>query len=394
MKEATDIRRVKVCQLCAVDFTLKNFLLPLIDAMRDRGWDVQAVCSDGPFTKDLRLQGYFIKTISVSRSMNPFVAVVTLFRLMRFFRQEQFDVLHVHTPVAALLGRLAAWLTRIPVVVYTAHGFYFHEDMPYFKYRFFVALERIAGWWTDLLFTQSFEDARSAVTEKIMSENQVTVIGNGVQVTRFDPSQISSRSTIRASMDIPVDAYVVGFIGRQVREKGVVEFLEVAKALGPLYPNLYFLLIGERLSSDHASGVYEEHLQAKSILGAALIAPGSRDDIPEMISAMDLFCLPSWREGMPRTIIEAMMMGKPVVATDIRGSREEVIHEETGLLVPPRSPKLLAEAIERLLNDREWGVQLGRAGRARALALYDESQVIKLQLERIEMELRHYEARI
>lgn len=88
------------------------------------------------------------------------------------------------------------------------------------------------------------------------------------------------------------------------------------------------------------------------------------------------------------------MMGKPVVATDIRGSREEVIHEETGLLVPPRSPKLLAEAIERLLNDREWGVQLGRAGRARALALYDESQVIKLQLERIEMELRHYEARI
>jgi len=319
--------------------------------------------------------------------MNPFVATLTLFQLIRFFRREKFDVLHVHTPVAAFLGRLAARLTRIPLVIYTAHGFYFHDDMPYFKYRFFVALERLAGWWTDLLFTQSFVDARTAAKEKLMPENKVLAIGNGVEVRRFDPTRIRSRDAIRESMNIPVDAYVVGFIGRQVREKGIIEFLNSAQALTPHYPNLYFLLVGDRLDSDHASGVHEEYSRVRLRIGAALVATGLRDDIPEIISAMDLFCLPSWREGMPRTIIEAMMMGKPVVATDIRGSREEVIHEETGLLVPPRSSKLLSKAIERFINDRDWGVKLGSAGRARALSLYDESQVIKLQLERVEMEL-------
>jgi len=245
-----------------------------------------------------------------------------------------------------------------------------------------------------LLFTQSREDARSAVIKKIMPKNKVLSIGNGVQVTRFDPTRIHSRNAIRESMNIPVDAYVVGFVGRQVREKGIIEFLDSAQALTPHYPNLYFLLVGDRLPSDHASGVYEEFLRAKSRIGSALVATGSRDDIPEIISAMDLFCLPSWREGMPRSIIEAMMMGKPVVATDIRGSREEVVHEETGLLVPVRSAKLLTKAIERFINDRDWGMKLGNAGRARALSLYDESQVIKLQLERVETELSGYEARI
>jgi glycosyltransferase involved in cell wall biosynthesis len=103
---------------------------------------------------------------------------------------------------------------------------------------------------------------------------------------------------------------------------------------------------------------------------------------------MDLFCLPSWREGMPRTIIEAMMMGKPVLATDIRGAREEVVTEQTGLLVPTRSPQALAAAMERFIGDREWAGRLGNAGRQRALLLYDEKEVVARQLERIALAAR------
>jgi glycosyltransferase involved in cell wall biosynthesis len=153
--------------------------------------------------------------------------------------------------------------------------------------------------------------------------------------------------------------------------------------LAQRFPNVWFLLIGERLPSDHASGVEEEFSEAKAQLGERLVAPGLRSDIPEMLAAMDLFCLPSWREGMPRTIIEAMMMGKPVVATDIRGAREEVVAEITGVLVPTRAPGQLAVAIERFVRDPAWGTQLGQAGRERALMLYDEKEVIALQLERI-----------
>jgi glycosyltransferase involved in cell wall biosynthesis len=105
-----------------------------------------------------------------------------------------------------------------------------------------------------------------------------------------------------------------------------------------------------------------------------------RSDIPQLLAAMDLFTLPSWREGMPRTIIEAMMMALPVVATDIRGSREEVVDGETGLLVPLRNPKALAKAIESLYKDREKSKTMGKASRNRALELYNEKKVIEKQL--------------
>lgn len=383
---------LRVCQLCAVDFTLKNFLLPLIDGMRERGWEVVAVCSDGPSIASLRNRGYSIETVKITRSMNLWVAFRSLLALIRLFRCERFDILHVHTPVAALIGRLAAWLTRTPMVIYTAHGFYFHDDMPRWKYRLFVMLERIGGCWTNLLFTQSSEDARTAVAEKIMLPEQVLAIGNGVNVERFSPDKVGSGNRLRKSLGIPVNAYVVGFIGRQVREKGIVELLNAVEQLAKEHLHLWVLLVGERLPSDHAAGLSREFALAKKTLGDRLVAPGLRNDIPELLAIMDLFCLPSWREGMPRTIIEAMMMAKPVVATNIRGSREEVIHEETGLLVPIDSTDILAETIERFITNPAWGKRLGIAGRDRALKLYNESTVVSMQLDRIEKEWRQHEA--
>lgn len=374
---------MKVCQLCAVDFTVRNFLLPLIDGMRGQGWSVTAVCSPGPFVDDLRRGGYAVVTIPIARSMNPLSALRSTIALVRYFRRERFDVLHVHTPVAALIGRLAARIAGIPLVVYTAHGFYFHDEMPRRKRSLFVALERFGGRFTDLLFSQSAEDAAEAVKEGIAPRERVMAIGNGVDVLSFDPARVGAGEAARAALDIPADAFVVGMIGRQVREKGVAEFLAAAVDLTQRFPNIWFLLIGERLPSDHASGVEEEFSAAKAQLGERLVAPGLRSDIPQMLAAMDLFCLPSWREGMPRTIIEAMMMGKPVVATDIRGAREEVVAEETGVLVPTRAPGQLAVAIERFVRDPAWGTKLGQAGRRRALMLYDENKVIALQLERI-----------
>jgi glycosyltransferase involved in cell wall biosynthesis len=374
---------MKVCQLCAVDFTLKNFLLPLIDGMRATGWKVTAVCSDGPFVPGLRERGYSIETVAIARSMNPLAALRSTIALIRLFRRERFDMLHVHTPVAALIGRVAARIAGIPLVVYTAHGFYFHDQMPRWKRSLFVALERFGGVFTDLLFSQSAEDAAEAVEEGIVPRERVLAIGNGVDLSRFDPAAVGTGGTTRDALGIPADVFVVGMIGRQVREKGVAEFLEAASSLAQRFPRLYFLIVGERLASDHAGGVEEEFAHARTILGERLVAPGLRSDIPQMLSVMDLFCLPSWREGMPRTIIEAMMMGKPVLATDIRGSREEVMPEETGVLVPVRAPDKLAAAIERFVRDPAWGMQLGQAGRQRALMLYDEQKVVALQLERI-----------
>jgi glycosyltransferase involved in cell wall biosynthesis len=378
---------IKVCQLCAVDFTLKHFLIPLVDGMLDEGWDVVSVCSDGPYIEGLHAQGYSIKTIPISRSMNPYPALLSLLRLIRFFRHEPFDVLHVHTPVAGLIGRIAAWFTGIPLVIYTAHGFYFHDEMPLWKRVFFLHLERIGGRLTTLLFCQSEEDAKTAIYERICLEHRVVAIGNGVDSARFNPFSVASSENVRSTLGISNDAFVVGLIARQVREKGIDEFLAAVTSLAQVYNHLWVLLVGERLPSDHDKDVERALASAQSLLGRRLISLGSREDVPQLIAAMDVFCLPSWREGMPRTIIEAMMMAKPVVATNIRGAREEVVPEETGLLVPVRSPNQLADAVERILLNPDWGRRLGKAGRARALRLYDEKLVIAEQIKRINKEV-------
>ena len=174
---------MKVCQLCAVDFTLKNFLLPLIDGMREQGWEVTAVCTEGPLLADLAAAGYRIETVPIARSMNPLLALGSLIALVRLFRQRRFDVLHAHTPVAAVLARIAARIAGVPLVVYTAHGFYHHDEMPPRKRALFVMLERFAGRFTDLLFSQSSEDAEDAVREGIAPREAVLAIGNGVDLS-------------------------------------------------------------------------------------------------------------------------------------------------------------------------------------------------------------------
>lgn len=374
---------MKVCQLCAIDFTLKKFIIPLVDGMQDEGWDVHCVCSDGKFIPDLLNQGYKIINIEISRSINPFRHILAVINLYNLFRIEKFDVVHVHTPVASLVGRLAAWLAGIPMIVYTAHGFYFHDEMPFYKKWVFILLERISGVITDFLFTQSSEDFQTAIDLGIIKPDRALAIGNGVDVQKYNPNKYLDLGELKYSLAIPDDAFVVGMISRLVKEKGIIEFLEAAERLHHYNPDLYFLLIGERLNSDHALGVDEVLELSKAKLGKNLVLTGLRSDIPELISLMDVFCLPSWREGMPRTIIEAMMMQKPVIATDIRGSREEVDNNETGLLVPLYDSKKLAEAINQMKSNPNWAAELGKAGRNKALKKYDESKIISIQIKKI-----------
>ncbi len=373
-----------ICQLCAVDFTLKHLLLPLVDGLMDKGWGVTSVCSSGRHVAEMCEQGYRYLPVNISRNIwNVFSHLRTVWALFWLFRRERFDVLHVHTPVAALLGRIAGKLAGVPVIVYTAHGFYFHSQMPKYQYRFYVFLERLSGHLTDLLFTQSREDASSAVAEGIAELVNVVDIGNGVRVDLFDPSLSDRKSWMREVLDIPDGACIVGLVSRLVREKGVVEFLNAAMQLGQHFQNVYFLVVGERLVSDHEPSIERELKNAQDKLGPRLVALGYRSDVADLLGTMDIFCLPSYREGMPRSIIEAMMMELPVVATDIRGSREEVVHGETGLLVPTHNSAALTEALRTLIADPDLSRRMGKAGRQRALKLYDERCIVARQIDEI-----------
>lgn len=377
-------QQLKVCQLCSVDFTLKHFLLPLIDSMEAQGWQVTAVCSDGLFAQELRAKGYTHHAIIFSRNwLNLFAHLRSIVKVYIFLRCERFDVLHVHTPIGAIVGRIAGKLAGVPLIIYTAHGFYFHDAMPKLRYRFFVNIERITSGLTDFLFTQSREDGAIAIKEHIAKPSSVAVIGNGVSSQRFSPDA-ALRVQTRNKLGFSENTVVVGIIARMVREKGIVEFLEAAMCLRSTDDAISFLMIGERLPSDHDSSVDHKINEAKRVLGSRLVIVGYLEDVRPHLAAMDLFCLPSYREGLPRSVIEAMMMSLPVIATDIRGPREQVVHGVTGLLIPAENVSALVDGFVTLGSNAELRDRMGRAARSRAVRLFEEDRVVQKQIEIID----------
>jgi glycosyltransferase involved in cell wall biosynthesis len=369
---------MKICQLCAVDFTLYHFLTGLMLGLENAGHEVVGVCSDGPYLAKVRALGLRVEPIAIERSFNLLKHFGTYRRLVERFRREDFDLVHVHTPVASLIGRIAAWRAGVPRIVYTAHGFYFHGDMPWWKRALFIALEWLGGRVTDVLFTQAEEDAATARRFGLCAGGSVMAISNGVEPERFHPRHDPAEcAATRRALDTPEDATVVLVVARLVAEKGYLELLEAMR-----HVDAALWVVGDRLPSDHASPIDEalEALARDPVSSRRVRLLGYRDDVPTLMRAADIYTLPSHREGMPRSIIEAMFTGLPVVATDIRGSREEVVHGQTGLLVPCRDPHALATALNRLVADPTLRAKQGAAGRGRALELYDEGKIVARQI--------------
>jgi glycosyltransferase involved in cell wall biosynthesis len=368
---------VKIAQVSAVDFTMAHFLLPLALAEREAGHEVIAVCSDGPWVGRVRAAGIAARAVPIPRGLNPRALWRAYRALAALFRAERFDMVHVHTPVAAAIGRIAAWRAGVPRIVYTAHGFSFHDRMPGWRRLPHVLAEWLLGRITHVLLTQAAEDAAFARRWRLVPRGRpIAAIGNGVDPARFAGS--FDRDATRASLDTPVDAVVLVTIGRLVAEKGHGPLIEAMKGTGA-----HLWIVGERLASDHAGevGALLEGARRDPALGSRLRLLGRREDVPAILAAADIFVLASFREGMPRSVIEAMAAGLPVIGTNVRGTREEVVEGETGLLVEPGDAKALADAIERLAGDPVLRRRLGVAGRDRARALYDERVVIRRQLD-------------
>jgi glycosyltransferase involved in cell wall biosynthesis len=181
---------------------------------------------------------------------------------------------------------------------------------------------------------------------------------------------------------------VVGIVGRIVREKGHREFLEMARCVAQKR-SVIFLVVGDSLPSDRDQfgAVFKKEV-ANAGLTPHFLFTGQTDQVPDYLRIMDIFVLPSYREGFPRSIIEAMATGLPVIATDIRGCREAVVHGTTGLIVPPKDGEALARAVDRLLANPEEAKRMGRAGRQRAVELYDYRTVKRKFVDCIDKTLR------
>jgi glycosyltransferase involved in cell wall biosynthesis len=237
-----------------------------------------------------------------------------------------------------------------------------------------------------MTLSQNREDIKTAIREGICDSSRIGYIGNGIDLGRFDHRRVSPLSieTRRTEFHIRTGDRVVGFVGRLVQDKGLLELFEAARMILEHEPRVRFLIIGQP-DQDKPDALTPEDARKHGIFDSCIFA-GQREDMPELYSLMDVFVLPSHREGFPRAPMEAGAMGVPCVLTDVRGCREVVEHNRNGLLVPLRNPPALAKAVIRLLTDKETATRMGKEAVRIAHERFDERVVfdkIKVQYARL-----------
>ncbi|WP_135467129.1 glycosyltransferase family 4 protein [Crenalkalicoccus roseus] len=364
---------MKVAQITNVDFSLRHFLLPLMRGARARGHEVVGICAEGPLLDLPRREGFRIIPLPLERSLDPRAQARAYRALRDLFRAERFDLVHAHMPISGLLARLAAWRARdaagLPRIAYTCHGFLFNQPGPLWRRGLAFGLEWAAGRITDTFLTVSEEEAADA--RRLGIHPRAVAVLNGRDPTLFRPDP-AARAAVRAELGVAEGACVLVAVSRLVRHKGYPELLRAMEAV----PDATLWVVGERLPSDHGEDLEPCFDRAAAVLGPRLRRLGYRADVARVLAAADVFVLPSHFEGLPMSVIEAMLSGLPVVATDIRGPREQVVHGRTGLLVPPARVAPLAAALARLVADPALRRRMGEAGRARALERFDEARVV------------------
>ncbi len=335
--------------------------------MRERGYETHVVCGDGPLlSRFADAEGATAHPIAMERRVTPAADLRTVAKLARLLRRLRPDVVHAQTPKGGLLGTMAARVARAPRVLYHMRGLP-HQGAAGLMRRVLWTTERTACGLADHVICQSHSLRRRALAERLVTPARSSVLGpggNGVDAGRFDPARVCDASAqLREELRIPPGAPVVGFVGRLVGDKGIVELTEAWRGLRDRFPNAHLVLVGPFEARDAVPDEVRRELER----APRTHLTGERDDVAPWYGVMDILALPTYREGFPNVPIEAAAMGVPVVATRVDGCVDAVVDGQTGTLVPARDAAALEEALARYLADPELRRVHGERGRARAL---------------------------
>ncbi len=329
-----------------------------------RRFEVTVACAalrEPGFRRDMdEMQRHGVRVVEVTmrRQIDPRSDLAATARLRRLLR-EGFDIVHTHSSKAGVVGRLAGRLGSRAALVHTPHCFAFLHGAEFSppRRRLFLAIERWLGRWTARLIAVSRAEARTAIAHRIVPAGRVRTVLNGIEPQL--PRQAAAAAGAER-LGLEDGDRALGSIGLLEVSKGHEVLIAALPRVLAEFPRLKFFLIG--------AGNLRQRLErqvARAGLGAAVVFIGHRDDALDLMSALEIVVLPSLWEGLPYVILEAMALGKPVVASDVGGCGEALADGETGLLVPPRDPEALAAALCRLLRDRADATEMGARGRRR-----------------------------
>ncbi|MCU7904617.1 MAG: glycosyltransferase family 4 protein [Candidatus Thiodiazotropha sp. (ex Epidulcina cf. delphinae)] len=348
--------------------------LPLAIAAREQGYEVCVATPSGDGVEQIRAEGLSYRRVSLSRSgANPFAELRTIWGLYKLYRELRPSLVHHVTIKPVLYGTLAARLAKVPAVVNAISGLGFvflaqgwfsamARSAVLTSYRWLFSRRRL---W---VIVQNKDDYGYLLEQGCLSREKIELIrGSGVDTEHF---------TMRPETD---DAPLVVLPARMLWDKGVEEFVEAARQLRRMGVKARFALVGG-IDPDNPESVPAGRLAEWARQGIVEWW-GNRQDMPVVFSLAHIICLPSYREGLPKVLLEAAACGRSIVTTDVPGCREVVIEGENGLLIPARQSKPLAEALRQLIDNPEKRRAMGRRARAMAEAEFSIHQVVERHLD-------------
>ena len=305
------------------------------------------------------------------RSISPLRDLIAFVKLVAWLRRERPDIVHTHTSKAGALGRLAARLAGVPVVVHTPHGHVFYGHFGRVTSWIFLRLERLLARWTTWMIALTEAERDEHLARGVGRTDRFTVVPSGIDRARFREAGDRVRRK-PAGFDCPPDAIVVGSVGWLTPVKGHRVLLEAAALLRREWPRLHVVIVGGGPLRDEL----EKLARARGIAETVRFL-GVRADVPDCLTGMDIYVQPSLNEGMGRALIEAMAAGRPVVASRVGGIPAVVQDRKTGLLVPADDPAALARALDEFLRKPDWAKELGAAARASIGERFSETAMVR-----------------
>lgn len=371
----------KICYITTVPGTLKAFVLPVAKYLqKNTDWQIYMICNESTeFAASLPQNIHYIP-VSMKRGID-LSGFSSVLKMIKIFKREKFDLVQYSTPNASFYASIAAKIAGVPVRLYCQWGIVY-VGFKGIKRFIFKVLEQITCRLSTCIEPDSFGNLRFSLNEKLYKKPKGFVIWNGsacgVNIDKFDSAfKTEWRSHIRKLLNIPDDAFVYGFVGRITGDKGINELLESFKNISLEYTNVHLMLVGS----------VEKEMTINSILydwansNENVHFCGHTDKVEQYLSAMDVFLLPSYREGFGSTVVEAEAMGIPVIVTDIPGPTDAIQDGVTGILVKKADVASLYNAMKELQCNKSLCISLGGSGEKFAKENFEQSEFCRYVLE-------------
>jgi glycosyltransferase involved in cell wall biosynthesis len=348
-----------------------KIILPLGQVAQADGWQVDVLTTDPIFQQAVRQHGLGLVNLDViRREIRPLWDLGGLLRLRQFLRSESYDIVHTHTSKGGFVGRLAARLAGVPVIVHTAHGFAFHEGSPVPIRLFYSTLEWIASRWCDRIVSVSEFHRSWAIRLGMCRPRKIMAIPNGIaDICR---NQEAAPAEIRGQLGARRGDLLILSIARLAEDKGLKYLIEAAAMLPHTGRRIQIVIAGEGPARSQL-----ERLASHLGVTDRVSFVGFREDVGDLLAACDLVIFPSLREGLSISLLEAMAAGKPIIATSIGSQREVASQADLALLVRPADALSLSENILRLAGDPALMARLGANARAVYESSYTEKRMLR-----------------